>query len=172
MSSNFVKLSLLFIFMLLLQVFVLNDGAPIPYSGRVIPLPLYIYFILKLPIGFSRYLEMLLAFVMGFIIDIACMTPGMNAAAATFTAFVRQPVQGLFFQRGDYMSYLPGHSLLKGAFYKYIIVCVLLHVTALLLLERFNHFDYDFFIKIILSTAVTCLIILAIEYLSLKKQNE
>ncbi|MDH6355573.1 rod shape-determining protein MreD [Dysgonomonas sp. PH5-45] len=167
MASNFLKLSLLFVILVLLQVLVLNQ---ISFLGYATPF-LYIYFIIKLPIGINRYYATLLGFIMGFTIDVFCNTPGVNAAATTFVAFFAQSIQNLFFQREDHDSFVPSLSLLNLDFAKYMVTMVLLHHVALLLIESFSYQNIDIvLLRIVLSSALTCILILAIEGFSSKKK--
>ncbi len=71
--------------LVVMQVLILNK---IHVLGFITPF-LYIYFLLKLPTGTSRNLLLLLGFTLGIVIDMFSNTPGMNAAACVFLAFVR-----------------------------------------------------------------------------------
>ena len=74
-----------FVGLVLLQVLILNN---VHIAGYATPF-LYVYFILKFASGTSRNELMLWAFFLGLAIDIFSNTPGMNAAATVFLAFVR-----------------------------------------------------------------------------------
>ena len=78
-----------FIGLVLLQVQVLNH---MHINGYATPF-FFIYFILKYNSGVSRNVLMIWAFLLGLTVDILRNTPGMNAAAATVLAFMREPVQ-------------------------------------------------------------------------------
>lgn len=77
-----------FVILLLVQVLVLNHVHIYQYATPL----LYIYFILKLNSQVNRKVLMGWAFALGLSIDIFSNTPGLNAAAATFLAFVRPPL--------------------------------------------------------------------------------
>ena len=77
-----------FIGLVLLQVLVLNH---MHINGYATPF-FFIYFILKYNSGVSRNVLMIWAFLLGLTVDILGNTPGMNAAAATVLAFMREPV--------------------------------------------------------------------------------
>ena len=77
-----------FIGLVLLQVLVLNH---MHINGYATPF-FFIYFILKYNSGVSRNVLMIWAFLLGLTVDILGNTPGMNAAAATVLAFMREPI--------------------------------------------------------------------------------
>ena len=81
-----------FVGLVLLQVLILNN---VHIAGYATPF-LYVYFILKFASGTSRNELMLWAFFLGLTIDIFSNTPGMNAAATVFLAFVRPTFLRLF----------------------------------------------------------------------------
>ncbi len=168
LKSNAFKYILLFVILVLLQVLVLNK---ISFLGYAVPF-MYIYFILKLPVGFNRNLSTLLGFVLGFTIDIFCHTPGINAAATTLLGFICRPVQGLFFMVDDYNEQTPRLSLLGSAFMKYAIFMTLVHHIVLVSIESFSYFNIRLiFLRIFLSAILTIILIFAFEGFSLKKNN-
>ena len=89
--------------LVLVQVLILNK---IHILGFITPF-LYIYFLLKLPTGISRYLLLLLGFILGIKIDVFSNTPGINAAACVFLAFVRPTFLRLFTPRDMLDSIVP-----------------------------------------------------------------
>lgn len=168
MLNNNIKQLLSFVFLILLQVLVLNH---ISFLGYAIPF-LYVYFIIKQPIGINRNLIIFLGFLLGFIIDVFCNTPGLNAAATTFVAFMRRPIQGLFFSREDFDQLVPKLSTLGSAFIKYTIMMVLVHHTILILLEAFSYSDFSILLlRIFASSALTLLIIFGFEGFSIKNKR-
>ncbi|MFV0468974.1 MAG: rod shape-determining protein MreD [Dysgonomonas sp.] len=168
MQNRFIQFFLLFVILVLLQVLILDH---ISFLGYATPF-LYIYFVFKLPIGLNRYFITFLGFLLGFTIDLFCNTPGMNAAATTFIAFFIKPIQGLFFQRNDYETYIPSISVLGGAFLRYAVLCIFIHLVLLLTIESFSYFNfYNLILKILCSTIVTSLLVFAIEGLSFNKKK-
>lgn len=169
LKNNFIKYSLMFILLILFQILVLNR---ISFLGFAIPY-FYIYFIIKLPIGFNRSLIVLLGFILGIIIDLFFNTPGINAAATTLAAFLCRPIQGLFFVADDYKEMEPRLSLLGANFMKYATIIVLIHNIALVSIESFSYFNMTTVIyRIVLSTLLTSLLILAFEGFSIKKTKK
>ncbi|MEG1910268.1 MAG: rod shape-determining protein MreD, partial [Bacteroidales bacterium] len=74
-----------FIFLWLLQIIILNY-VQLPYGMQ---LYIYILFILLLPHQTPNWLLLLLAFFSGLSVDIFTGMLGLQAAAATFMAFLR-----------------------------------------------------------------------------------
>lgn len=167
MTNNWMKRLLFFVVLILLQVLVLNH---ISFLGYATPF-LYIYFIIKMPIGVNRNLLMLSGFLLGFIIDIFCNTPGQNAAATVFAAFIRRPVQGLFFSREDFDHFVPSIKTLGGAFMRYACVIVFVHHTILISINSFSYVNFiTIAIRILSSVILTSILIFAIEGVFVKKR--
>ncbi len=145
----------------LLQVLILNN---VSILGFATPF-LYIYFILKLGSNISRNELMLWSFFLGLLIDIFSDTPGMNAAASVFAAFVRPAILRAFTPRDNFDAFIPSFRTIGlSAFFKYISVMVLLHHTFLLTVESFSlHAIHILLLKIISSTLLTILCISALE---------
>lgn len=167
-KSNAIKYILLFVLLVLLQVLVLNR---ITFLNYGIPF-LYIYFIIKLPIGYNRNITTLLGFVIGMAIDIFCNTPGINAASTTLIGFLCQPIQKLFFMIDDYENQTPRLSLLGGSFMKYAVFLTFIHHVLLILLESFSFFNIKMILlRIAVSTILTSLLIFAFEGFSTKQKS-
>lgn len=168
LKSSSIKYILLFLLLVLLQVLILNRISFLNYG---IPF-VYIYFIIKLPIGLNRNIITLLGFFIGAVIDVFCNTPGINAAATTLAAFVCQPVQKLFFLPDDYAEQSPRLSLLGSAFMKYAVLITLIHHVTLILLESFSFINIKMILlRIALSTVLSSLLIFAFEGFSINKKS-
>lgn len=168
LKNSVVKFALMFICLVLLQVLVLNK---ISFLGYAIPF-FYIYFIIKLPINLNRSLITFLGFLLGFSIDIFCNTPGINAAATTLVAFLNRPIQNMFFATDDYDKLEPKFSMLGAGFIKYAVLLVLIHNITLVIIESFSFFNLAMILyRVILSTVITSILIIAFEGLSLKKKK-
>ena len=152
-----------FILLIVLQIFLLDN---IQFLGYITPM-IYVLFILSLPVRFPRSLLLLLAFAMGLIIDIFSNTLGIHAFATVFVAFVRNPVINIFTSIDEGNNPTPSfHSFGVGAYVRYVITIVLLHHTTLFLLEAFSLMNVVFLVpKILISSAVTILLILATQSL-------
>ena len=141
---------LLFVVLILLQVLVFNQ---ISVFGFATPF-LYIYFLLKLPMGRNVFYVIIMGFLMGFIIDVFLNTPGINAAAATLAAVLRKPLLQLFFTREEYENFVPGIYAAPGLFIRFTVIMVLIHQTALFGLETFSLFNPGILLMRLLSSVV------------------
>lgn len=165
---NNLKLALLFVFLVLIQVLILNH---ILFLGYATPL-LYIYFLIKLPTSFSKNSVILLGFLLGITVDLFCNTWGVNAAATTFVAFLRYPIQKLFFNDDEFEHIEPKISVLGGAFIKYCILMIFIHHSTLICLEYFSFFNIQtILLRITSSSLLTFIIIFAIEGFSIKRKK-
>ena len=155
-----------FILLVLLQVLVLNN---IQFLGYINPY-LYILIILALPVQMPRWLSLILAFGLGLIIDAFANTIGMHAFATVLVAFLRSGIIKLFTSIEEGNNHTPSfYSFGVSAYVKYVVVLVLIHHSTLLMLEAFSFVNFGITLtKIILSTAVTVLMILGIQSLSKK----
>lgn len=146
--------------LVLAQVLALNN---IQFLGFINPY-IYILFILLLPVRLPRGILLLLAFGLGLTIDAFSNTMGMHAFATVLVAFFRNGVIKLFTSIEEGNNPTPSfYTFGVGAYVKYVVVMVLLHHSALFILESFsfNHLWIVTF-KILLSSLVTTLLILGI----------
>ncbi len=170
MSNIYLKYTLLFVFLILFQVLVLNN---IQFSGYVNPY-LYVLFILLLPFETPKWLLLILAFFLGFCVDIFTKTIGMNIAASVFMAFCRPAVIYLLSPKQDFE---PGirpciRDLGFMWFFAYSLILILLHHLVLFYIEvfRFSEF-FSTLYKVTISTAFTLVLVILSQYLfyNLKK---
>lgn len=169
LKSNILKYIFLFILLVLLQVLVLNR---ISLFGYAVPF-VYIYLMLKLPLGLNRALATFIGFLVGFTIDIFCNTPGLNAATTTVIGFISRPIQKLFFTVDDFNNdHIPSLSSLGFPFLKYMFFLILIHNVLLISIEAFSYFNPDILLlRMAGSTILTSLLIFAFEGLSSKKKS-
>ncbi len=160
MNINTLKAAFLFIFLVLIQVWVLNN---VHLLGVITPL-LYVYFILKLSSGINRSWVVILSFLLGLTIDIFDNTPGLNALATTVAGFLRYYVLNLFSSREE-DSYLPSaRNLGLSPFMRYASVVVVIHHIILFTVESFSFYSpLMLVLKIAGSSLFTLLLILAFE---------
>jgi rod shape-determining protein MreD len=126
---------------------------------------LYIIFIITLPINISRELVLLIGFLLGISIDIFSNTFGMHAFATVFAAFFRFYLLKLFASKDDHDELVPSiASFGLGSFFKYSCLMVIIHHTALFLIDYFSfaHIGHVL-LQVLLSSAFTLLILMAIE---------
>ncbi len=97
MNKNIILLAILFPVLILMQVLVCNH---IVLFNVAVPF-LFIYFIVRYPIGTSRNLAFTLAFLLGFFVDLFSDTPGVNALACVLLEAIRPRVLYAYVQRDD-----------------------------------------------------------------------
>lgn len=151
-----------FVALILLQVIFLNNI----YLFELATPFLYLYLILILNADIDRITLMVVAFVLGVLIDVFSNTPGVNAAAAVFIAFVRPGLLRLFSPREEYEDFEPSIRVLGiWPFLKYTLAAVLLHHSVLFLLEAFSFVSISYLlVRILCSTLLTVLMVMAIEF--------
>ena len=96
----------------------------------------------------NKFLLMILAFVLGFFVDIFNSTPGLNAAATVCLAYFRPIILKLYIPSNGYDAN-KNPSIKNYGFYwffRYAISLTLIHHSALLFLEYFTF--SNFFITI------------------------
>lgn len=150
-----------FIGLILLQVLILHN---VHIAGYATPF-LYIYFILKFDTGTSRNELMLWAFFFGLTIDVFADTPGMNAAATVFLAFLRPSLLRLFTPRDSSDNLVPSfQSMGIAPFLKYTTASVFVHSLTLLSIEYFSFSSlWMLLLRVIVYTLLTVTCILALE---------
>ena len=150
-----------FIFLILLQVFILDN---IQFMGYINPM-IYVLFILSLPVRFPKWALLILAFIMGLIIDVFSNTAGMHSFALVFAAFLRTPVINIFTSLDEGANPTPSfHTFGVSAYVKYVVILVLIHHFILFFIESFSFLHLTLLIpKIIFSSTVTILLILGLQ---------
>lgn len=169
MINNILRGLFYFVVFVVIQIWVLNN---IHFLRIATPF-LYLYFIVKLPVGISQTQVVFFSFLIGLTIDTFTNTPGMHAAACTLAGFVREPLIRFFMGKdlpeGIYPSY---KTFGFGGFFRYVVAFVVLHHLALFLLESLTFFDPVFLIvRIAASTVMTTLLICTVEAFNIESQK-
>ena len=150
-----------FIGLLLVQILLFNK---IYLFGLATPF-IYVYFILVLDKEVDRNALMLQAFALGLMVDVFCNTPGVNAGASVLLAFTRARLLRMFMPREEYENFEPGiRTMGVWPFLRYAFVAVLLHHSALFMLEAFSlaHIGY-LLLRVLCSTLLTVMLVMSIE---------
>ena len=158
---NLLRGLIYFVVLVLIQVLILNNI----HFLRVATPFLYLYFIIKMPVGTSRDVVVLSSFLIGLVIDMFSNTPGMHAAACTLAGFIREPLIRFFMGKdlpeGIYPSY---KTFGYGGFFRYVLT--------LFLIESLTLFDPLFLaIRIGASVVTTTLLICTIEAFNIETQK-
>lgn len=98
MNNAYIANSFRFLFLLLVQILILNE---LELHGFIRPF-IYPLFIFLLPIRLPHALTLLIAFGYGFLLDIYDNTLGFHAAACVFIAYIKPYLFGLIRPRDGY----------------------------------------------------------------------
>ncbi len=168
--SNLLKNIFRFSFFILVQAYVLDKVPPLHQYVKPI---LYFLFILWLPFGINRSMQMIIAFIFGLCMDYFTGTPGMHAIPCVLIAYFRPFLLNvLLSQEKTEVSYAePSITSLGWAQYSiYVVVLTFLHHACLVLIEWLQFGNFIFFIgKVAASTAVSILLIFVTEMLFQRK---
>jgi rod shape-determining protein MreD len=125
----------------------------------------YLYALIKMPSDTPRILQIVLGFVIGFIIDCFCNTPGMHALACGTMMWMRMPLLHLFIASDDVKSGPLGmRQLGMSTFMRYLLAVTIMFCLVLYVVEAFSLFHFGLMLlKIVLSVLLTSLLIFVLE---------
>jgi rod shape-determining protein MreD len=158
-----------FVLLVLIQVLVLNN---INFRGYLDPY-LYVLFILLLPFETPNWALLVLAFSIGFFVDLFSGTMGMNASASVFMAFIRPAVIRLVAAGREYDTGLKPTMGDMGFrwFLSYSLILILVHHTVLFLLEAFGFSGFlSTLYRILVNTIFTSLLVILSQFLFFRKR--
>jgi len=154
--------------LMLIQLFILNNIQVNPY----VIVNIYILAIFILPLNIYKAILPIIGFVLGFIIDLSIGTLGINAAAATFIAFLRPQLIKLSINQPSI-----NESELKKfnnslSFLKYILISILIFNIIFVFIEVFSFENIlNSILRIILSSATDIVLISIYYFIALKSNN-
>lgn len=167
MNNPWVKYSIYFVFIILLQGLVFNQ---IQFSGLVYPM-VYSIAIIILPVETSLLLSVSIAVILGIGVDMFSDTFGLHTSSAILIAYSRPTVLKLLRPRDGYDSVLllSIHDMGKAWFLTFATIIVGIHNLWFFTFELLR-FDLIFTIilKTVFSTIVTLFIIILLQYLLYK----
>lgn len=167
MTNIILSNSLRFVFLIFLQVLILNN---INFLGYINPY-LYILFIILYPFTGNQGLLLLLAFLLGWSIDIFEDSGGINAAASLVIAYIRPYLLRFSFGLSyDYQSVKLSNSSF-GAMFSYVSLMVLVHHLVLFSLEIFSFAHLLLLFKEILFSAVFSIVLILLSLSLFMKQT-
>jgi hypothetical protein len=164
MAIRIIQYIFQFIILVLIQVLILNH---IQLNGYINPY-IYIYFLLLLPVGTSDLLLLVIAFALGFSIDLFSSSGGIHSAATVFIAFCRPAILKLLAPRDGYdlEKKLTAKTMGTRWFLTYAAILVTLHHLALFYIEVFRFSEFFMtFVKALLNSFITLVIIFISQYL-------
>lgn len=170
MPQSLARYASLLIILLLIQILICNH---IILFGVAMPI-IFIYFIMRLPMGLNVKWVLLLSFISGLVIDIFSDTPGVNALSCTIIAILRRPIFKLY-TGGDeiFSNVIPSISSLGGVMYaKYVISLTFIYCLLGFSLDYFTLAHLSRMLgKILCSTVLSSALIMGIDGLIWNKHK-
>ncbi|HVA97939.1 MAG TPA: rod shape-determining protein MreD [Bacteroidia bacterium] len=160
-----------FIILVLLQVLIIKNIA----LGIFVNPFIYILFIMMLPFSIPNGLLLLIAFITGLTIDMFYNTMGIHAFACVFMAYCRPTVLRIISPRDGYEFGTEPTLQSMGLqwFLPYSIILVLIHHSVLFSLEYFRFSEFGItFLKIIISSIATIILLFIIQFLFYKEKQQ
>ena len=160
-----------FIFLVLIQVYVLNN---IVFMGYLNPY-LYILFILLLPLETPKWLLLISAFFLGLSVDYFSNTIGLNIAATLLVAYVRPGLINLISPKMDLGQgvKIGIRDLGFGWFFMYSTILIVIHHICLFLLETFRFNELlDTLGRALMSAVFTIGLVILSQYIFYKPKKD
>ena len=165
MLSLFVTNTVRFIFLVLLQVLLLNNIGL--YYNMANPY-LYVLFIILLPLDIPVFWLFALSFFLGLSVDIFSGTIGLHASACVAMAFIRIITLSLLNPRSG-SEFYNEPTIRNMGFNRFITYCIILIVThhlVLITLDIFRLSEFFYIILRVLSSAIfTLILVILSQYL-------
>lgn len=162
MTKFALKYALCFLLLLPAQAIVFDR---LMLFNVAIPL-VFLYLIVMLPVTLGTNTSTLLGFLCGFVLDIFCDTPGVNALCCTVLAFARKPLFHLYVSTDDDLAGRSPSTATMGAaaYLKFMLTMVLVYCTMMFAVEAFQFFNFRLLlIRIVASTLYTFLMLWALD---------
>lgn len=172
-SGQSVRNTILFITLVLLQVLVCNN---ILLFGVGVPMP-FIYFLILMPLGMSLNILLVLAFLLGFTVDLFSDTLGLNCVACLLLAVLKKPVFYAYMPREDKNADLTPTLFTMGweNYIKFLISLSLIYCLLVFFIEFTSFAAFGRILAMaIVSAILSMLIMLGIDTLvssSLRKSD-
>lgn len=162
-----------FFFLVLLQVFVINNLDLGSFGYWMAP-TVYISYILTFPNHHSKYILLSIAFLLGLTVDMFLNTYGIHASACLMMAYSRTFMTKQLEAQSSFEDNftLTIYTIENTSYIKYLTVLTFIFFFWLFLLEEFNlRYIFAILLKTILSTILSVILILIGQYLLLKKHK-
>lgn len=165
MNSSIFSNTFRFVFLIFLQVLILNN---INFMGSVNPY-LYVLFIILFPFNANQSLLLILSFLLGLGIDLFEDSGGINAAACLIAAYLRPFILRFSFGVSyDYQTLKFSRTPL-GARFSYVALIVLIHHFTLFILEFFS---FAYFLLILEKTLLSGIFTILLVFLTMGLFNK
>lgn len=162
-NTSFTKYLFLFILIILIQITILNN---IIFTFLWYALPvIYIYFIIKLPLSLNKNILLLLAFVLGFIIDVSNDSLGVNTSIIVLIAFVKRPIGKLYLRNRneEIKKDIPGIATWGfTSFLSYTFILLFLQLFLIFLIENLENYNWFFLLPHFVSSILVSLFFIMI----------
>ena len=163
MYNTLIRNIIRFIALVIMQVLVFDN---IGFGNYIHP-TIYVLFVLLLPFEFSKARLLIDGFLIGMAVDIFNGTPGLNAAATVFMAFIRPNIIGITTRKSDIEDKTAPSITEMGLkwFIVYGLLLLVLHNFVLFLLEAFSiNLLGLVLLEVLLSVPVSLFVIILIIY--------
>ncbi|MBO7602712.1 MAG: rod shape-determining protein MreD [Bacteroidaceae bacterium] len=171
MINDVVNKTLWMLGLVLLQALLFSK---ITVAGVATPLP-YIYLLITWNKDGTRWILLLVGFLLGLIIDSFANLPGINAASCVLLAMMQPVYLSMFTPRElqDERSLIPAISTIRwDGFLMFAFLCVLTHHITMVALEYFSINDLGgMLIRIVGCSLLTMAFILVFEMLRMKGRS-
>jgi len=167
MSNSILIIGIRFVFLVLLQVILMNN---IYFLGYINPM-IYILFIFLFPLLKEKTALLLTSFFLGLCIDFFSNSGGINAAATLFIAYFRLPILHLILKKSEFDYLL--FSIKKLTFTQsisYIFLLTFIHHLIVYTLEYYKLGGFLFIIGKTLASSVFTSIIIGFSILLFAKK--
>lgn len=159
-----------FVALILAQLLILNN---VNISGFAIPY-LYVLFILMLPTDTPRNWMLLLSFLCGLSMDIFSNMLGFHSFACTLVAMMRILFADKILTRNEGVTITTPsiHTVNPQSYIVYLLVLLLIFYFTFFLLELFDrHEMWQILLSAVLSTILTGLLALMVQFLFIKRNK-
>lgn len=152
------------VFLVALQVLVGNHIHFLNYATPMI----YVYALLMLPTNTPHWVQLILGFALGLVVDLFANTPGLSASALLVVALLKPYILQVFApsERDDDALTPSIKSMEWGGFTRYIVSMIFIYCLIFYNIEAFGFFNFKHItLSVIASTTLSTLIILGFERL-------
>lgn len=170
MLNELIRHGLRFFGLILVQGLILKNME----AGYFINPFLYILFIIQLPFELPAWIGLMLAFVLGFFIDIFYGTMGMHMAACTLIGWARPAVLRFMVPRDGYeFGQQPTmQDMGKMWFLSYAGILIVIHHLFLFFIEIFDFRELHLtLLRVVISATATLLLVVVTQFLFYRKRE-
>lgn len=168
MNKGVITFSILFAMLVLAQALLMNHIVLFNCAMCF----LFIYFLIKVPLGISTNILLTLGFLLGLSVDVLSDTEGLNSLSCTILALLKRPVFYAYEQHDDHIRDIsPGMATMGWLnFCKYLLSMSALFCLVEVTIEYATYASIpEILLKAAASSVFTFFVILAVDSLVYKK---